>query len=96
MTLISHYKVMAWALNLDLPQTQKLVLLVLCHYADKEHVCYPGQDLLAKNTGLGVRTVRRALSELENAEIIHRDKRFRSDGIRTSDQYFLNVGHTPK
>lgn len=87
---------MAWALNLELPQTQKLVLLVLCHYADKEHVCYPGQDLLAKNTGLGVRTVRTALKGLQDAEIIHREMRFRSDGIRTSDKYFLNVGISPE
>jgi len=87
---------MGWALDLDLPQTQKLVLLVLCHYADKEHTCYPGQDLLAKNTGLGVRTVRAALRALQDAGVIHREMRFRNDGIRTSDQYFLNVGHTPK
>lgn len=68
--------------------TQKFVMLVLALYADEAWSCFPGQALLAANTGLTDRTVRSALSELEATGLISRKARFNGSG-RTSDRYWL-------
>ena len=86
---------MAWAVDVQLPQAQKLILLILAHHADKDMTCYPGQQRLAQQSGMSDRNVRRAVAELEKQGLIYRQKRFRKDGTRTSDLYHLNVGAQP-
>lgn len=92
---MSPLKVMKWAVDVELPTTQKIVLMLLVHYADKDHTCYPGQTLLATNAGLGERATRNAVIALEKKGLIYRSKRFRKNGTRTSDGYHLNVGSQP-
>lgn len=92
---MSPLKVMKWAVETELPTTQKIILMLLAHYADKDHTCYPGQTLLASNAGLGERATRNAVSALEKQGLVYRQKRFRKDGTRTSDLYHLNVGSQP-
>lgn len=82
---------LTWAFGTDLPPSSKFVLVVLADYADDEHSCYPGQDKIAQRTGAGVRTVRRALADLEGAGYIRRVHRYKSSGYRTSDRYELAV-----
>lgn len=58
----------AWeiAAQLELPPSQRLVLLALCDYADKPTGrCYPSHAALAKYTGLSPRTVGSAVRELD-------------------------------
>lgn len=82
-----------WAYQLPIRNvTQKFILVALADMADEAFTCFPGQDKLADMTGAGVRSVQRALSELEALGLIRREERRRSDGYRTSDRYFLNVG----
>lgn len=82
-----------WAYQLPIRNvTQKFILVALADMADEAFTCFPGQDKLADMTGAGVRSVQRALSELEAMGLIRREERRRSDGYRTSDRYFLNVG----
>lgn len=76
---------------MELPTIDKFVLVVLADYADDEHSCFPGQGLVAKRTGSSVSTVARAMKRLEEAGLVRRDRRFRKDGSRTSDRYFLPV-----
>jgi len=78
------------ALRAETPgPSSKLLLLVLANYADDEGYCYPGQETLCRNTGLGVRAVRDNLKLLEANGFISRSKRQRADGSRTSDLYRL-------
>ncbi|NWN89201.1 MAG: helix-turn-helix domain-containing protein [Micrococcaceae bacterium] len=93
MNSISPLKLLDWAVELHLPQAQKVTLLVLVKYADKEYTCYPGQTKLAENTGMSIRSVRNALNELEKVGIIHREKRYLKNGTRTSDRCFLNIDY---
>lgn len=86
---------MAWATTVELPTTQKIILMLLAHHADKDMTCYPGQTRLAQQAGLGERATRNALKELEAKGLIYRQKRFRKDGTRTSDLCHLNVGSQP-
>ena len=78
----------AWACT-DLPATVKLVLLAVARRTSKDEVCWPSQRRLAADTGLSERSVRKALSDLERAELIGRTKR-KSAGGRTSDLITLS------
>lgn len=80
-----------WAFHQDLPMARKFVLIVLANYADEAHSCYPGQKKIADKIGASVETVRRALTDLEAAGLISRERRTREGGYRTSDRYYLPV-----
>jgi len=86
------YKATAWAYDLPLIGPQKFVLVALADMADEEHSCYPGQRRLSTMTGFSVRTVQRALEQLEAHGLITREHRQGSRGFRTSDRYRLSVG----
>ena len=48
----------------------KIVYLHLSSRMDREHSCYPSQNLLARESSISVSSVKRALAELENLGII--------------------------
>ncbi|HEX7099634.1 MAG TPA: helix-turn-helix domain-containing protein [Acidimicrobiia bacterium] len=85
------------ALNLVLERqvgsaTKKSVLLCLANHADSDWATFVGQDRIAAQTELSVRTVRKALAELEEEGLIARRIRHRSTGRgRTSDYTTLMV-----
>jgi len=85
-------RVTSWARKLPLrSSTQKLVLMVLADHADvKTWSTIAGQELLAEEAALSLRAVRDALAELEALGVIHRARRHRKDGSRTSDRTTLN------
>lgn len=56
--------------NLQLPSTDKYVLLALANRANASGVCYPSAKGIASDTGLNVKTVRAALDRLENGGFI--------------------------
>lgn len=85
------YQATNWAWDLDLPMTQKFVLVALADMADESMSCFPGQKRLARMVGGSERTVRRALSELEELGLIEREERRAKDGYRTSDRYVLKT-----
>ena len=53
------------------------VLMGLLRFHNVNRGAYPGQSKLADESGLPVRSVRRALRELEEADLIRRDGRYR-------------------
>jgi DNA-binding transcriptional ArsR family regulator len=84
------YKVMTWAVEQRTGSpTRKAVLMNLADRADGAWLCWPGQKLIAKDTELGERTVRRALDDLEQAGLIRRYRHRRKDGSWSSDRYVL-------
>lgn len=84
------YQATAWAYELPLIGSQKFVLVALADMADESASCFPGQKRLAAMTGLSVRTVQRALEDLEAHGLITRQRRY-AEGYRTSDRYRLNL-----
>lgn len=67
--------------ELDLPPGEKLVLLALADQAnDNGAQCWPSVDTIARRSGQGERTVRRALASLETKGHLTRDHR---DGTST-------------
>lgn len=84
------------ALNLVLSRqvggaSKKAVLLCLANHADVDFATFVGQERIAAQTELNVRTVRRLLAELEEENLISRRTRLRRTGRgRTSDHIALH------
>ena len=79
-------KLMSAAWELDIPSTEKMVLLCLCDFANDEgHSCHPSVGTLSKKTSKDERTVQRALKWLEENRFLKRDVR-----PGTSTAYILN------
>lgn len=81
-----------WAIGQEISvPAQKLLLICLANYADKEGVCWPGQKALAEDTCMTDRSVRTHIKALEAAGYLTREERRRQDKTRTSDKYCLNI-----
>lgn len=57
----------------------------LCRHANEEGECFPGQEKLAENMGVDVRTIRRNLEILEKHNIIS----IVQMGLRKNNRYYL-------
>jgi len=83
-------KLMSVVWELDLPPGEKLVLLALADQASDAGVqCWPSVATIAKRSGQGERTVRRALADLEKQGHLTRNHR---DG--NSTQYHVHPCQT--
>ena len=88
------FQALNWAKGKARTPSGNLILLLLAERADEEHSCFPGQETLAAESGLGVRQVRRVINQLEADDLLHRSARNRGSGGgrgRTSDRYFLHI-----
>lgn len=90
-------KAIEWVRHLrGVSPTQKLLLFVLAdRVKDGEWETWVGQDAIAVEACLALRTVQRTMPELERLGLIDRETRRRPDGYRTSDTIRLRVGSTP-
>lgn len=64
----------AWAWQQDAGQTEKLVLLAMCDFADHTGVCWPSHATLARMCGLHRATVFRAIERLIELGYVMRAK----------------------
>jgi hypothetical protein len=53
---------------------RKLLLLALASYADKDGICWPSQETLARDTEQSVDTVQRELPMLEKRKLLQRER----------------------
>jgi hypothetical protein len=56
----------------------RVLAALACHQRNNDS-CWPHQDLIARETGLSVRTVQRAVKELTDAGYLERDRRWRGN-----------------
>jgi DNA-binding transcriptional ArsR family regulator len=90
MSELKGYDIIVSASRQAAGSSAKAVLCWLAYFADrKSRTCYPCQELLAALIGSTARTVRNALTELENKKLITRQKR-RSGNRQTSDLITLS------
>lgn len=78
-----------WAYRQDAASSAKFVLVTLADFADEAGTCFPSQERLARLTGLSVRSVRRAVEELEGLGLLVTEHRYGPNGYRTTDRYRL-------
>lgn len=74
---------------MELPHRAKLVYLYLYDRQDKEKKTWPGLNTIAKDLSLSRSTVKRAIRDLEKAELIRKELHFRDNGSATSNRYYL-------
>ena len=85
-----------WAVSVDLPDpVAKLTLIILADMANSDLMCFPKIKLLAQKTGLSRQSIFNALTRLEDAGFVSREKRLRRDRSWTSNAYFLEISELP-
>ena len=66
------------------------VYLYLCERASKEtKSCYPSMKTIAKDLHLSLASVKRSIQELERSAYIKKENRFRENGGKSSNLYFI-------
>ncbi len=75
--------------RMELPHRAKLVYLYLYDRMDKEKKAWPGLNTIATDLSLSRSTVKRAIQDLEKAELIRKEPHFRDNGSATSNRYYL-------
>lgn len=71
----------------ELPHRAVAVYLYLKDRANKEGTCYPAIGTIARELGLSVSTVKRAVNDLEREGVIRKKQRWRENGGRSSLLY---------
>ena len=75
-----------------LTPTKKLILVILCNYADEKGSCYPSYQHIADIVGLkDSRGVRRTIKEFEKLGILKIQNRILNNGSFTSNRYFIQL-----
>ncbi len=75
--------------KMDLPHRAISVYIYLADRANKQDVCWPAIPTIARDLKLSESTVRRALGDLEQAELMEKTVRFRDNGGCTSNLYLI-------
>ena len=63
--------------------------LYLCDRADKDGKCFPSVSTIAADLKLSRSTVKRALADLESADFIKHERRYRVRGGNSSNMYYI-------
>lgn len=73
----------------DLPHRARLVYLYLEQRANRDGICWPSQKRIAKDLGISVSTVKRAIADLEKRKYISSRVRHRKNGSWSSNEYVI-------
>jgi DNA-binding MarR family transcriptional regulator len=73
----------------DLPHRAKSVYMYLRDRADKDGKCYPAIGTIARELKLSRSTVKRTLADLGKSGYLRREPRWRENGGKSSNFYFL-------
>ncbi len=86
------FQAMAWAIEQRTGSpTAKLLLLILCNYADNDGVCWPSQQTLAEDTEMTDRTIRTALGTLIERQLVSVEHRPGTGGGRKTNVYRISL-----
>ena len=73
----------------DLQHRAVAVYLYLCDRADKDGKCFPSVSTIAADLKISKSTVKRALADLESADFIRHERRYRVRGGNSSNMYYI-------
>lgn len=76
----------------DLSTRARIVFMYLSYRSNKENTCFPSIKTIARECGMAVSTVKRALNDLDLSGYIEKNSRFRDDNGQTSNLYILIEG----
>ncbi len=75
--------------NDELPHRAKLVYIYLYDRKDVAGKAWPSAKRIAKDLSISEKTARRAIQDLEKAELIRKEYAYRPNGSHTSNRYYL-------
>lgn len=78
----------------ELPHRSRTVFMYLHDRADKDGKCYPAIGTIAKELKLSRSTVKRAISDLEKSGRLRKEQRWRENGGKSSNLYYLAQPHS--
>ena len=94
------FRMVNWAYEQDLPPSPKFLLVTLADKADDDGTTAAGVDFLAYETGISTRTVIRHLKQLEEMDLLHKERReYKGFGGRKTNLTILHpwkAGTKPK
>ncbi len=73
----------------ELPHRAKTVYMYLKDRCNQNAACWPGINTIAADLGLSRSTVKRAIKDLTQHGLIHKEPRFRENGSNSSNLYLL-------
>lgn len=82
-----------WVWGLAVPPTPKLILMALADEADDDGFCWPSIKRIAKKACVSERTVRRAIADYGDSELLQVSTRVRADGGQSSNAYRLSLAN---
>lgn len=74
----------------ELPPRATTVFLYLYQRCNKEDACFPAIKTICKDTHLSRSTVKRAINDLTDAGFILKEQRYRENGGKSSNLYYLS------
>ena len=75
--------------NDKLPNRAKLVYIYLYDRRDVVGKAWPSVKRIAKDLSISEKTVRRAVQDLEKADLIRKEYAYRKNGSHTSNRYYV-------
>ncbi|HHV13032.1 MAG TPA: helix-turn-helix domain-containing protein [Clostridiales bacterium] len=73
----------------ELPHRARAVYMYLHDRADKDGKCYPAIGTIARELKLSRSTVKRAIADLEKSGRLRKEQRWRENGGKSSNLYYL-------
>jgi len=73
----------------ELPHRAVAVYMYLRDRADEDGKCYPAIGTIARELKLSRSTVKRAITDLQKSEYLRKEHRWRENGGKSSNMYFL-------
>lgn len=75
---------LSWCLKKEIPNpTAKLVLMILCNYANENNVSYPSEKHLASLVGVTDRSIRRCTKQLSELGLLKVEQRLGTSNLYT-------------
>lgn len=74
----------------NLPHRARIVYLYLEQRANKDGICWPSHKRIAKDLGISVSTVKRAIKDLNEKGLITSTMRYRKNGLCSSNLYAVS------
>ncbi|MBU5310448.1 helix-turn-helix domain-containing protein [Tissierella carlieri] len=73
----------------ELPHRARVVYMYLADRADKDGKCYPAIGTIARELRLSRSTIKRAISDLERSGYLRKEQRWRENGGKSSNMFYL-------
>ncbi|AKG37796.1 helix-turn-helix domain-containing protein [Paenibacillus durus] len=73
----------------ELPHRARTVYMYLHDRTDKDGKCYPANGTIARELKLSRSTVKRAIADLEKSGRLRKEQRWRENGGKSSNLYYI-------